>query len=133
MMIFMAFYAYDRSLLEHSAYHAALVGTLQRHDEATSVSTKAKNAAAVLVNGMAFAVKDMDYGVSVESDNVTVTYHCVVNMPFKPWLAQYISGFSDDYMTFDISKSAPRLDAPKFIRTCKTIKNIGDNLGGENE
>jgi hypothetical protein len=140
MMIFMAFYAYDRCLLEHSAYQAALSGAYDHHYSADEAATKAKQAAAVLVNGRVFAVKDLDYSVAVDAGSVTVTYHCVVNMPFIPWIGQYVSGFSDEYMTFDVSKSASRMDAVMEIRTYRSLKKLGGGLmennnenGGENE
>jgi hypothetical protein len=127
-MIFLAFYVYDRCVLEHSAYQAALIGASNHFDDSSKALEMSKEAAAVLADNRIFAFKEFDYGVSVEGKSVNVTYHCTVNMPFKSWVRQYIIGFSDDNMTLEITKSAKRIRPAKLIRTCRTLNNIGNKL-----
>jgi hypothetical protein len=128
MMIFLAFYAYDRCVLDHSAYQAALIGASNHYEDSEKALEKSKEAAAVLADDRIFALKDFNYGVSVEGKSVNVTYNCVVNMPFQPWLRQYVSGFSDEYMSYETTKSAKRLRPARIIRTCRTINNIGNKM-----
>jgi hypothetical protein len=124
IMIFMSFYAYDRSVLEHSAYKAALVGASGHFDSAQEAADRAKNEAALLIENKVFAVKDLTHSVSADGNSVTVTYKCVVNMPFKPWVGEFISGFSDDYMTFSVTKTAPRIKPARTIRYFKLANNL---------
>lgn len=121
MMIFLAFYSYDRCIMEHSAYEAALRGTNSHFTTAQEAETEARKAAARLVEGKLFAIHDFTYDVSVDADNVTVTYHCTVNMPLITWLGEYVS---DMDMTLDISRSARRLEPARTIRDCRLLNNL---------
>ena len=118
MMIFLAFYSYDRCVLEHSAYEAALRGTSSHFKTAVEAESAARTAAARLVEGKLFAMHDLSYDVSVDAGSVAVTYHCVVNMPFVTWLGEYVSGID---MTLDISRSAKRLRPARTIRDCRIL------------
>jgi uncharacterized protein with FMN-binding domain len=133
IMIFMSFYAYDRSMLEHSAYKAALVGASGHYDTSKEATERAKNEAALLTENKVFAVKDLTHSVTADWNSVTVTYNCVVNMPFKPLIGEFISGFSDDYMTFSVTKTAPRLKPVRTIRHFKLANNLLDNTEEEDE
>jgi pyruvate/2-oxoglutarate dehydrogenase complex dihydrolipoamide acyltransferase (E2) component len=115
-------------VLDHSAYQAALIGASNHYEDSEKALEKSKEAAAVLADDRIFALKDFNYGVSVEGKSVNVTYNCVVNMPFQPWLRQYVSGFSDEYMSYETTKSAKRLRPARIIRTCRTINNIGNKM-----
>lgn len=121
MMIFLAFYSYDRCLLEHSAYEAALRGTNSHFTTAQEAEEAARKAAAVLAEGKLFAVEHFTYDVMVDADRVTVTYHCIVNMPFVTWLGEYIS---DIDMTLDISRSAARLKPARTVRDCRLFHKL---------
>ena len=120
VMIFLAFYSYDRCILEHSAYEAALRGTGSHIKTAEEAYTQARTAAGRLVEEKLFAVKDFHYSISVEANHVTVSYHCIVNMPFVTWLTEYVS---DVDMALDISRSANRNRPPRTIRDCRIINN----------
>jgi len=121
MMIFLAFYSYDRCVMEHSAYEAALRGTDSHFVTAQEAETVARKAAARLIEEKLFAIHDFTYDVAVDADSVTVTYHCTVNMPFITWLSEYISGID---MALDISRSARRLDPARTIRDCRLFNNL---------
>lgn len=124
MMIFLSFYGYDRCILEHSAYEAALRGTHSHIRTAGEAQKQAQTAAGRLVDGKLFAIKDFSYDVSADADRVTVTYHCSVNMPFITWLGEYVSNID---MTMDISRSAKRLRPARTVRDCRIINNL---IGG---
>lgn len=121
MMIFLAFYSYDRCIMEHSAYEAALQGTSSHFKTAKEAEYAARTAAARLVEGKLFAMHDFSYDVSVDAGSVTVVYHCVVNMPFATWLSEYVSGID---MTLNISRSAKRLKAARTIRDCRVFNKL---------
>jgi aspartyl/asparaginyl-tRNA synthetase len=127
MMIFWSFYVYDRSILEHSAYQAALRGTYN-HMNASKSAKESKEAAAILVENRVFAKKELTQDVKVGFGKVSVSYHCVVNMPLQPWLREYISGFSDNNMTLDITKTAYKIKPAKFIRVCRATGKIFTSL-----
>lgn len=124
MMIFLAFYSYDRCILEHSAYEAALRGTSSHIKTAEEAYTQARMAAGRLVEEKLFAVKDFHYNISVEANAVTVSYHCIINMPFILWLGEYVS---DVDMALDISRSARRYRQTRTIRDCRILNNGGQN------
>ena len=121
MMIFLAFYSYDRCVMEHSAYEAAIRGTSSHIKTAKEAESAANTAAARLVEDKLFAIQDFEYDVLVNADSVTVTYHGVVNMPFITWLGEYVSGMD---MTLDISKSAKRLNPARTIRDCRIVNHL---------
>jgi hypothetical protein len=127
MMIFWAFYAYDRSILEHSASQAAIRGTYCHLDTSEAVE-KSKKSAASFVSNRVFAIKELSHDVKASYGKVTVSYHCVVNMPFQPWLREYITGFSDNYMTIDITKNATRLTPAKIIRESRTLGRMFNSI-----
>ena len=121
MMIFLAFYSYDRCVMEHSAYEAALRGTSSHFRTAGEAESAARTAAARLVEGKLFAMRDFSYDVTVDAGSVTVTYHCTVNMPFVTWLGEYVSGID---MTLDISRRARRLRPARTIRDCRILNGL---------
>jgi len=118
MMIFLAFYSYDRCVMEHSAYEAALRGTSSHFKTAEEAESAARIAAGRLVGEKLFALHDFNYDVSVDARSVTVTYHCIVNMPFITWLGEYVSGMD---LTLEISRSAARLKPTRMIRDCRIL------------
>ena len=121
MMIFLAFYSYDRCILEHSAYEAALRGTSNHFDTADEAKCAALAAASRLTEDKLFAIHDFSYSVSVDAGEVTVNYHCVVNMPFVTWLGEYVSGID---LTLDISRSAKRCRQTRVIRDCRIMNKL---------
>ncbi len=118
MMIFLAFYSYDRCILEHSAYEAALRGTGSHIRTAEEAGEQARIAAGRLVDGKLVAIRDFSYDIAVSANRVTVAYHCVVNMPFATWLGEYALGTD---MTLDISQSALRHRPTRTIRECRVF------------
>lgn len=118
MMIFLAFYSYDRCILEHSAYEAALRGTASHIRTAEEAGEQARIAAGRLVDGKLVAIRDFSYDIEVSANQVTVAYHCVANMPFVTWLGEYALGAD---MTLDISQSASRHRPVRTIRECRVF------------
>ena len=118
MMIFLAFYSYDRCVMEHCAYEAALRGTGSQISSATEAETTARIAAQRLVEDRLFALQDFSYEVSVDAKEVTVTYCCEINMPFITWLGEYVTNID---MTIKVSRSAKRLNPTRTIRSFMSI------------
>lgn len=121
MMIFLAIYSYDRCVMEHSAYEAALQGTKSHFKTAEEAQSAACAAAERLVRGKLFAMYDFRYDVAVDAASVTVTYHCVVNMPLVTWLGEYVSGIDT---ALDVSKSAGRLRQTRAIRDSRILNGL---------
>ena len=121
MMIFLAFYSYDRCVLEQSAYEAALRGTGNHIKSAQEAYSEAYDAAGRLVDEKLFAMHDFEYDVSVSADFVTVHYYCVVNMPLIEWLCEYASGVD---LTLDIVGEARRCRQTRTIRNCRVINKL---------
>jgi hypothetical protein len=124
MMIFLAFYSYDRSIMGHSAYEAAMRGTSNHFKSTNEAQAEAKKAAAELIYEKLLAMGNFTYGVSVDSGSVSVNYKCNVNMPFRSWIREYVNGFSDDAMNLDITRSATRCNQTKFIRDCRVVNKF---------
>lgn len=116
MMIFLAFYSYDRCVLEQSAYEAALRGASNHIKTADKAYSEAYSAAGKLTRGKLFALHDFSYKVSVSAEFVSVNYRCVVNMPLMGWLDEYVTGVD---LTLDIEKSARRSGHTEFVRMCR--------------
>lgn len=121
MMIFLAIYSYDRCVMEHSAYEAALRGTNSHFRTAKEAESAACAAAEKLVEGKLFAIYAFSYDVAVDAGSVTVTYHCAVNMPLLTWLGEYVSGIDT---ALDISRSAVRLRPARTIRDCRILNGL---------
>ena len=130
MMIFLAFYSYDRCVLEQSAYEAALRGTGNHIKSAQEAYLEAHEAAGRLVDEKLFAIHDFEYEVSVSADFVTVQYHCVVNMPLMGWLCEYVSGID---LTLDISSEARRCKQTRTIRNCRVINKLINEINKESK
>lgn len=130
MMIFLAFYSYDRCVLEQSAYEAALRGTGNHIKNAQEAYEEAYEAAERLVEEKLFAIHDYKYDVSVSADFVAVNYHCVVNMPLMGWLCEYVSGID---LTLDISSEARRCRQTRTIRSCRVINRLINEMNKEKE
>lgn len=113
MMIFLAFYSYDRCVMEHCAYEAALRGTESQISSATEAEKAASIAAKRLVEERLFALRDFSYEVTVDSNQVTVIYYSEINMPFLTWLGEYVSNVD---MTIIVSRSAKRHNPTRTIR-----------------
>lgn len=129
MMIFLAFFSYDRCILEQSAYEAALRGTGNHIKSAQEAYSEAYTAAGSLVNEKLFAMHDFSYDVSVSADYVTVNYHCVVNMPLMSWLCEYVSGID---LTLDISSDARRCRQTRTVRSCRVVNKLINEINKEN-
>lgn len=118
MMIFLAFYSYDRCVMEHCAYEAALRGTGSQISSATEAEKIVSTAAERLIEERLFALRDFSYEVSVDAKQVTVTYYSEINMPFMTWLGEYMPNIN---MTFNVSRSAKRLNPTRTIRSFMLI------------
>lgn len=121
MMIFLAFYSYDRCVLEHSAYEAALRGTANHVKTAQEAASQAQGAAGRLVEGKLFAMRDFGYHVAVDAEKVTVSYHCVIQMPLMTWLGEYVPGID---LTLDISRSAARHRPVRILRAFRAVNQL---------
>lgn len=128
MMIFLAFYSYDRCILEQSAYEAALRGTGNHIKSAQEAYAEAYAAAGILVEEKLFAMHDFSYDVSVSADFVTVNYRCVVNMPLMSWLCEYVSGID---LTLDISSKARRCRQTRTVRSCRVVNKLIHEINRE--
>lgn len=127
MMIFLAFYSYDRCVLEQSAYESALRGTSNHIKNANEAHVEAYSAADRLTREKLFAMHDFSYDVSVSAEFVTVNYHCAVNMPLMSWISEYVTGVD---LTLDINKSAKRSGQTKFVRGCRVANNLINDIDG---
>lgn len=121
MMIFLAFYSYDRCVLEQSAYEAALRGTSNHIKTSKEAYLEAYSAADALVEGKLFAMHGFSYDVSVSADYVTVNYHCVVNMPLMGWLSEYAAGAD---FKLNIQGKARRSKQTGVIRMCRVANKL---------
>lgn len=121
MMIFLAFYSYDRCVMEHSAYEAALRGACGYFNTAEEAESAACEAAQELIKEKLFAIHDFSYDVRVDAASVTVTYRCVVNMPFVTWLGEYVPKMD---MSLEISRSAGRFRPARTVRGCRIMNQL---------
>ncbi|MBQ7944797.1 MAG: pilus assembly protein [Lachnospiraceae bacterium] len=121
MMLFLAIYCYDRCVMEQCAYEAALRGSSNRYRENTLASQEAMNAAATLTEGKLFALKDLNYEVTVDMNRITVTYTAELNMPFVSWLVQE---FGSQDFKLEVKREALRNRQVTLIRAFRKINDL---------
>lgn len=120
-MIFLAFYSYDRCILEQSAYEAALCGAGEHPDDARAAYEAALEAAARLVEDRLLALRRLEYRVSVTAGEVTVSYSCEINMPFMTWIGRHMSGAD---FSLEICREAARSRPVRTIRGYRIIRKL---------
>lgn len=116
MMIFVAFYSYDRCILEQSAWQAAIRGSHNCFSNNEEAQEAASKAAKSLVKGKLFAVSDLSYNVKVSMLYVEVSYDCKVNMPCLTWLGEYIQ---DRDFSINVTRKVPRCRQTSIVRLKK--------------
>lgn len=116
MMIFMAFYSYDRCILEQSAWQAAIRGSYNCFNSNEEAQEAAGKAAQTLVKEKLFAVNELSYSVKVSLLYVEVSYKCKVNMPCLTWLGEFIQ---DRDFTINVTHKVPRCRQTEIIRLKK--------------
>ena len=88
-MLFVGFYVYDRCMLEHCAYEAAVRGSsslYRSNEEAYEATLDAVN---LMVKDKIFAARNLEYYITVTGSDIEVVYECDVNVPLLNWLSQY--------------------------------------------
>ncbi|MBE5876862.1 MAG: pilus assembly protein [Lachnospiraceae bacterium] len=121
MMLFLLIYCYDRCVMEQCAYEAALRGSSNRFRENTLAGQEAMNAAASLTEGKLFALKDLNYEVTVDMNRVTVSYSAQLNMPFVSWIAEEF-GYQD--FDIEVKREALRNRQVTLIRAFRKINRL---------
>ncbi len=121
MLLFLAIYCYDRCVMEQCAYEAALRGSSNRFRENTLASQEAMNAAATLTEGKLFALKDLNYEVTVDMNRVTVSYSAQLNMPFISWIREEF-GVRD--FKIEVKREALRNRQVTLIRAFRKINRL---------
>ena len=117
-MLFVGFYVYDRCMLEHCAYEAAVRGSsslYRSNEEAYEVTRDAVN---LLVKDKIFAARNLEYDITVTGSDIEVVYECDVNVPLLKWLSQYTNEV--DFHIY-AKGSAPRGRQVKLIRVMDRI------------
>lgn len=113
VMIFMAFYSYDRCILEQSAWQAAIRGSYNCFDSNEAAQEAASKAAQTLVKEKLFAVSDLSYSVKASMLYVEVSYDCKVNMPFITWLGEFVH---DKDFSINVTRKVPRCRQTEIVR-----------------
>lgn len=121
IMIFLAFYSYDRCIMEQSAYQAALSGTSNHIKDTDTVWKETKEAADKLIEGKLFAISNVICNVNVSATEVAVTYYGEVNVPFLSWISDYVSVVD---FSINVNQKAKRNCQTKIIRNCRTVNKL---------
>lgn len=112
-VLFLSFYIYDRCILEQSAYGAALRGSTNYYQRNEEAYMAAKRGAISLTEGKLVAASSLENEVTVTERSVTVSYRCIVNMPFLSWLSNFTG---DAGFTISVAKEVPRSRQVRLIR-----------------
>ena len=121
VMIFLAFYSYDRCIMEQSAYEAAVRGTGSHLKSAGEAYQAAETAAGRLIDSKLIALINLTHQVTVTADNIVVSYSGKVNMPFLSWLSTYISDWD---FTISVTREAKRCRQTKTIRGLRILNQL---------
>lgn len=112
VLMFVAFYTYDRSRLEHCAWEACMAGARNCHKTNEEAHDAALEAAKFCVGDSLFAVKNLDTEVDVNLLEVTVTYKCQVNMPFL----NLVSSLTESDFVIEVSESLSKNKQVTVVR-----------------
>lgn len=104
VMLFLAFFSYDRCILEQAAYEAAVRGSTQYLESNEETYQVVKETATKLITDRLFAIEQISCTVSVSSKTVSVRYQCSFQMPF---------GVS---LEIDVVREAPRESSAERIK-----------------
>ena len=117
-MLFVGFYVYDRCMLEHCAYEAAVRGSsslYRSNEEAYEITKKAVD---TLPANKIFAARNLEYAISVTDSQIQVVYECDVNVPLLQWLREYTQ--ETNFHIHAVGK-APRGRQVKLIRAMNRV------------
>lgn len=113
LMIFLAFYSYDRCILEQAAYEAAVRGSVQYLESNEETYEVVKETATKLITDRLFAIDQISCTVSVSANTVSVRYQCNFQMPLGTWIEK----IGDEYVfMIDVTREAPRKSPVERIR-----------------
>ncbi len=121
MMLFLAVYCYNRCVLEQCAYEAALRGSSNRYRENTLAIQEAMDAAATLTEGKLFALKNLNYEVTVDMNRITVIYTAELNMPFVSWITRE---FGNQDFKLEVKREALRNRQITLVRAFRKINSL---------
>lgn len=113
MMTFLAFFSYDRCILEQAAYEAAVRGSTQYLESNEETYEVVKETATKLITDRLFAIDEISCTVSVSAKTVSVRYQCSFQMP----LATRIEALKEESVfTIDVLREVPRQSPVERIR-----------------
>lgn len=121
MLMFMTIYCYNRCVLEQCAYEAALRGSSNRFRENSLASQEAMQAAATLTEGKLFALKNLNYEVTVDMNKVMVTYTADFQMPLIGGIAEV---FGNQGFKLEVKREALRNRQVTLIRAFRKINRL---------
>lgn len=113
MMTFLAFYSYDRCILEQAAYEAAVRGSTQYLESNEETYQVVKETATRLITDRLFAIDQISCTVTVSANIVSVRYQCNFQMPLGTWIEK----IEDAYVfEIDVIREVPRKSPVERIR-----------------
>lgn len=113
MMLFLAFFSYDRGILEQAAYEAAIRGSTQYVESNEECYRIVKETATKLITDRLFAIEQISCTVSVSAQTVSVRYQCNFQMPLKNWIETV---WGNSVLTIDVMREAPRKSPAERIK-----------------
>lgn len=113
MMTFLAFYSYDRCILEQAAYEAAVRGSTQYLESNEETYEVVKETATNLITDRLFAIKQISCTVSVSAKTVSVRYQCNFSMPFSTWIEKIEQ---EPFFYIEVLREVPRKSPAERIK-----------------
>ena len=113
MMLFLAFFSYDRGILEQAAYEAAIRGSTQYLESNEETYQVVKETATKLITDRLFAIEQISCTVSVSAKTVSVRYQCSFQMPFGTWIEEI---WGESVFAIEVLREVPRKSAAERIK-----------------
>lgn len=113
MMLFLAFFSYDRCILEQAAYEAAIRGGTQYLESNEETYQVVKETATNLITDRLFAIEQISCTVSVSAQIVSVQYQCSFQMPFRTWIEEL---WGDSVLSINVEREVPRKSPAERIK-----------------
>lgn len=124
MMIYLAFFHYDRFVLEGCAFEAAFRGSnILLHDNQKAYEAS-KDTLQNALKGRLFSTDGETWQIKVSDHEIKVICKCHFRTPFLTWMSE-ISKVRFDFIT--VVKTVPRINPVRIIRMQEFGKELVQN------
>ena len=124
LIIYLSFFIHDRAVMDAASYQAAMRGSFVTSDK-TDFMKKAEKAGDELLREALLVTHVREKNIELKNNTLTVTYSGVMDIPGG---INFIPGIPSE-LKMNVKSSATRIDPTGFVRTCRIVENLQDQIG----